>query len=77
MNRRGIAIGVAAALVAAAGIGIGVAMASGGSSRPAYGWMMGGATAPGWMLGGSIPNSMMGRSMMATGPDPGQVMGRL
>jgi rusticyanin len=28
------------------------------------------------MTGGSIPNSMMGGSMMGTGHDPGQVMGR-
>ena len=76
MNRRGVAIGVAAALVAATGIGVGVAVAAGGSSHQSYGGMIGGATPPGWMMGGSIANSMMGGSMMGTGHDPGQVMGR-
>jgi rusticyanin len=37
-----------------------------------YQWMFGGTSAPGWMRGAALPASMMG-----TGTDMGQVMGRL
>jgi rusticyanin len=41
-------------------------------SAAGYRWMFGGTSAPAWMRGEQLPASMMG-----TGTDPGQIMGRL
>jgi rusticyanin len=58
---------------------VGGGMMMGGSSngwmtsQAGYQWMIGGTSAPGWMRGGTLP-AMMG---IATGADPGTVMGTL
>ncbi len=69
------------------GNGTGTSM-MGGASHGSAGWMMsqagyrwmtgdGTTTSPGWMTSGSLPSAMVGNGMMASGTDPGKVMGAL